>query len=330
MAGELGRTTTDLENDLLENGPEYDYFQAVRMIGLLANHKRREEGYTGDYRLRIRPELSFNYPTSDIAEIRQLDEETGFAITTTFLGLYGISSPLPAFFTEELLDDEWEDDEAPRGFLDVFHQHLYPLLYRAWVKYKFSHNAVEHGDESYWDILYNLIGLGSEDIKAAVSQPEQLLRYVGLLTEQRRSAVGLKTILEDLLNPLTVELVPCVERTVTIPEAQRLQLGVNHCTLGETAVVGMQVNDRTGRLIVKIGPLDAEQYVGLIADEKKLDLVRFIIKMYLMQPLDYEIVLALSPNTVKGVCLGDDMWSCLGADSWLFSSGNTETVEMSV
>lgn len=329
MAGELGRTTTDLENDLLENGPEYDYFQAVRMIGLLANHKRREDG-AGDYKLRIRPELSFNYPTSDIAEIRPLDDEAGFSITTTFLGLYGISSPLPAFFTEELLDDEWEDDEAPRGFLDVIHQHIYPLLYRAWVKYKFSHNAVEHGDESYWDILYNLIGLGSEDIKSAVTQPEQLLRYVGLLTEQRRSAVGLQTILEDLLDPLPVELVPCVERTVTIPEEQRLQLGMKYCTLGESAALGMQVNDRTGRLIVKIGPLDAEQYVGLIADEKKLDLVRFVIKMYLMQPLDYEIVLSLSPNTVTGVCLGDQMWSCLGSDSWLFSSGNTETVEMSV
>lgn len=330
MAGELGRTTTDLENDLLENGPEYDYFQAVRMIGLLANQKRREQGSTDEYKLRIRPELSFNYPTSDIAEIDPLEDETGFSITTTFLGLYGVSSPLPAFFTEELLDDEWEDDEAPRGFLDVIHQHIYPLLYKAWVKYKFSHNAVEHGDENYWNILYNLIGLGSEDIKAGVSQPEQLLRYVGLLTEQRRSSTGLQTILEDLLAPLEVELDPCVERTVTIPEAQRLRLGGRHCELGETAVLGMQVNDRTGKLVVRIGPLDTEQYIGLVADKSKLELVRLIIKMYLLQPLDYEIALSLAPNTVKGVCLGEEMWACLGKDSWLYSNGNTETVQMSV
>lgn len=330
MAGELGRTTTDLENDLLENGPEYDYFQAVRMIGLLANHRSREEGDASDFRLRIRPELSFNYPTSDIAEIRRLGEEPGFSISTTFLGLYGVSSPLPAFFTEELLDDEWEDDEAARGFLDVIHQHLYPVLYKAWVKYKFSHNAVEHGDESYWDILYNLMGLGSEEIKAAVTQPEQLLRYTGLLTEQRRSAVGLQTILEDVLDPIGVELEPCVERTVTIPETQRLRLGERHCTLGQSAVLGMQVNDRTGKVIVRIGPLDLNQYVELIADEQKLELVRFIIRMYLTQPLDYEIALALSPGTVQGVCLGESMWSGLGTDSWLLAEGNTETVEMSV
>jgi type VI secretion system protein ImpH len=330
MAGELGRTTTDLENDLLENGPEYDYFQAVRMIGLLGNHKRLEEGGGQDYKLRIRPELSFNYPTSDIAEIERLEEEPGFSITTTFLGLYGVSSPLPAFVTEELLDDEWEDDEAARGFLDVIHQHIYPLLYRAWVKYKFSHNAVEHGDENYWNILYNLIGLGSEDIRAGISQPEQLLRYVGLLTEQRRSAVGLQTILEDLLSPLSVEIEPCVERTVTIPEEQRVRLGQRHCELGESAVLGMQVNDRTGKVVVRIGPLDREQYTALVADQMQLGLVRDIIKMYLLQPLDYEISLSLAPDTVTGVCLGEPMWSCLGKDSWLFSNGNTETVQMSV
>jgi len=323
MAGELGRTTTDLENDLLENGPEYDYFQAVRMVGLLAKHKSED-----NYKLKVQPELSFNYPTSDIAGIRRIEDGSGFSIDTTFLGLYGVSSPLPAFFTEELLDDEWEDDDAPRGFVDVIHHHLYPLLYKAWVKYKFSHNAIEHGDEAYWDILYNLIGLGSDEIKASVTQPERILRYVGLLTEQKRSAVGLKTILKDVLHPLNVELDLCIERKVTVPENQRMSLGERGCKLGESAVVGLEGKDRTGKMAVKIGPLGLEEYAELITNDEQLEFLRCIMRLYMMQPLDYALSLQLSPGTVSGVCLGSEMWSCLGVDSWVFSDGNPETVAM--
>lgn len=328
MAGEFGRTTTDLEEDLLQNGSAYDYFQAVRMIGLLGRHKTNQENTSEDYKLKIRPELSFNYPTSDIASISREEDEAGFSISTTFMGLYGVSSPLPAFFTEELLDDEWEDDAAPRGFLDVIHQHLYPLLYKAWVKYKFSHNAIEHGDNNYWGILYSFIGLGTDEIKAVVKQPDLLLRYVGLLAQQRKSAVGLETILQDFLEPLQVELVPCVERIVTFPESQRIRLGERQSRLGDSTVLGVQVYDRTGKMVVKIGPLDLEQYKNLIADQNKLKFIKFVVKLYMTQPLDFDISLSLAPGTVSGISLGDEMWSCLGVDSWLYSNGNTETVQM--
>lgn len=327
MAGDLGRTITDLEEDLLQNGSAYDYFQAVRMIGLLDRHNSQDDTCE-KYRLRIQPELSFNYPTSDIASIGRLDDEAGFSISTTFMGLYGVSSPLPAFFTEELLDDEWEEDSAPRGFLDVIHQHLYPLLYKAWVKYKFSHNAIEHGDGNYWNILYSLIGLGTSEIKSVVTQPDLLLRYVGLLAQQRKSAVGLETILQDFLDPLAVELVPCVERNVTFPVSQRIRLGESQSRLGESTVLGMQVYDRTGKMVVRIGPLDLEQYKKLVRDEEKLRFIRFVVKLYMTQPLDFDISLSLAPGTVSGVTLGDEMWSCLGVDSWLYSNGNTDTVQM--
>jgi type VI secretion system protein ImpH len=180
----------------------------------------------------------------------------------------------------------------------------------------------------HWNILYSLIGLGTDEIKAAVAQPQSVLCYVGLLAQQRKSAVGLETILKDYLNPYLVEVEPCVTRMVTIPEAQQIRLGERQSRLGDSSVLGVQMEDRTGKMIVRIGPLGREEYKCLKGDEQKLKFVRFLVNLYMMQPLDFDIVLSLAPGTIGGMALGGDRWSCLGEDSWLYSQGNTATVDM--
>lgn len=332
MACETGTETSNLEHDLLNNSTAYDYFQAVRMIGLLGRQLTKNENETSSVKLNVRPELSFDYPSSDISNIHVVDGENGkeYSINTTFMGLYGVSSPLPAYFTEELLDDEWNDIKAPREFLDVIHQHLYPLLYKAWLKYKFSHNAIEHKDINYWNLLFSLIGIGTEEVKSAVIQPERLIRYTGLLAQQSRSAVGLQTVLQDYLSDYQINIEPCVLRSVPIPASQRLMLGSKNCILGDSVVLGSSIMDRTGKFVIRIGPLDEKKLDYLKKNINVLEFVKFIIKSYLMQPLEYDLILSLAPRTAKGVSLGVNEWSSLGRDSWLGMQETEDTVEMLV
>lgn len=332
MASETRQQATHLEKDLLENGAEYDYYQAVRLIALLGRKIGTDTTEIADYKLKVTPKLSFDYPSSDISDITVTEdnEVKEFSITTTFMGLYGVSSPLPAYFTEELLDDEWNDIHAPKGFVDVIHQHLYPLLYKAWLKYKFSHNAIERNDSNYWSLLFSLIGIGTDEIKSSLAQPERLIRYTGLLAHQSKSTVGLHAVLQDYLHDFKVDIEPCINRTVTIPLTQRLALGTSNCVLGEDTVLGSSIVDRTGKFRIKIGSVNKTQYQKIKSDPRIIEFVNFIVKSYLQQPLEFDLLLTLSSDTAQGASLGEHEWSRLGYDTWLGNHKNSASVDMLV
>jgi len=146
LASQIRRSTINIIEDLQEHSHEYDYFQAVKLLKRYkeanqeqssTSRRRRKREKVNETTLKIR-ELSLDYADSDINDV-YVDNEGNIELTTNFMGLYGISSPLPAYYTEELLDDQWDGDDAPRDFLDIIHQHLYPMLYSAWQKYRFAH-----------------------------------------------------------------------------------------------------------------------------------------------------------------------------------------------
>jgi predicted component of type VI protein secretion system len=88
--------------------------------------------------------------------------------------------------------------------------------------------------------------------------------------------------------------------------------------------------DRTGKMVIRIGPLDRDEYTKFIADGNRIDFVKFVTQFYMRQPLELEISLTLSPGTIPGISLGDETWGCLGVDSWLYLDGNSEAVDMLV
>ncbi len=273
--------------------------------------------------LRIQPELNLEYPQADIVDIDH-DEAAGqYRITTTFFGLYGVSSPLPGFYTEELLDDEWDELSGRKEFFDVIHNHIYPLLYRAWLKYKYSHMAVEFNDARYMEIIFSLIGLG-EAYRDEGEDYGYLLGYSGLLSQRTRSLVGLKTILRDHFGDLGIDIRPCVERKVPITRNQQCLLGRQNTSLSRDAVIGKQVDDRNGRFSVEIGPLNAARFAEITRKRETVDWIRKLIKLYLVQPLDYGITLLLEPGAETPASLGDVSCSVLGGNCWLISSTNRE------
>lgn len=329
MVGKTRGSTSHLKEDLIENGPAYDFFQALRLVGLLNKKNGKAKSFSlVPQKLRIRPELSLDYPGSDITEIQELEDKAGYAIQTTFMGLYGTSSPLPSYYTEDLIDAEWDEETAPREFLDIVHSHLYPLLFQAWLKHKFTHNAVERQDDSYWNILFSLFGLGTNEIKVAVKRPELFLRYIGLLSQQPKSAVGLKAILQDFLSPLKVDLLSCVERNVTIPSSQRMQLGIASTRLGKNAVVGEEITDRMGKVRICIGPLTADIFHAFVNDAGKIDFIKFLIRFYLTQALDFDFILLLDPGTLHSTTLGGNQWARLGQDTWMIDGSNEEQIRV--
>ena len=334
MGTEAGSASADLERDVLDNCQDYEFFQAVRLLRLLG--ERDAEGSRAPD-LRIRPELSMDYPPFDIASIERLPEDNRYSITTTFMGLYGTASPLPAFYTEELLDQAADEDHAPRGFLDIIHSHVFPLLYEAWSKYRFGLQAIEQDKAEYWDYLFSLIGLNDPELRELVPEPHRVLRYLGILSQQQRSLLGLQTILADYLRGLPVQVEACTPRKVTIPVSQRARLGSTDAAMDGNSALGECIEDRTGQFVLRIGPMPAEEYGRFFLKPERMRFIRFILRYYLAQPLECELVLVLQPGSIESTTLGGNDWSKmlgvtewarLGQDTWLVDGNNAEPVEI--
>ena len=90
MAYSRRRPDINIEPDILENGESYDFFQAVKLLKKISGSPSTNGTRLSN--IRIQPELNLDYPQSDIAEIKKLEGDNQYQITTTFFGLCIIST----------------------------------------------------------------------------------------------------------------------------------------------------------------------------------------------------------------------------------------------
>ena len=314
--------------ELLDNPRGFSFLQAVRLL----RHAYGGSGTKGARtflreQLRIRPYLSLGFPPTDLVEVKELPGEEDqpsdalrrFRMTATFLGLYGPSSPLPTFYTEDLLDEQNEDGSVSRDFLDILNHGFFVLFALADTHYSLCHQVCEEQDEDILLRLFALVGLGHQEmLDHSFRQPGHLLRATGLLTQFPRSAVGLKGVLADRLGA-PVQVLPCQPRMATIPEDQRCRLGREANVLGDNAWIGDRVVDAMGKIRVVLGPLDADTFQRSLPGETDHDELIKLIRFYCTQPLEFDLEFVLAPQEALPGRLGEARWSRLGCDVWLTS-----------
>jgi len=320
MAGETRQPAFDLKEEMLQEGKSFAFFQALRLLRLLAGPQSAADHDPIRDAVRIRPLLSLAHPPTEIDAIDDLPPGgPQFRITATFLGLYGESSPLPSFFTEDLMEDDSEGGGVNRPFVDLINYPLYLLFYEAWTRHRPYIKVVDEKDQKYFDILFSLAGLGVEGLPEGVPNSYQLLRYIGLLSMNPKSAMGLRQILADALDEPNLEIVPCIPRKVIIPEDQRCFLGRSGNVLGLESYLGETMIDMTRKYRIKVAPIDGNRYRQLLPGTFKFRRMMFLSKFYLMDDYESDLELGLGPGDVDDARLGDARWSRLGYDTWLLA-----------
>jgi len=322
MAATAGTTNAVVEQRLLANGERYAYFQAVRLLRLFG----KADGHAGDT-LRTRPQLTLAFPEADIDRIEKR-AEGGYRITANFFGLYGVASPLPTYYTEDLLDEQREGRHATRDFLDIVHYALYPLLFEAWSKYRLQRRVIEENDRKVENLLYAFVGLDDPTLRQALPYAKDLLRYAGLFNLRPHSALGLKVVLSDAFQPAIVDIDCCVPTVVPIPADQRLSLGLQGHCLGENAYLGAEISDVSSSLKIRLGDLPEALFHRLLPGEPDHERLRFLVDYYLTDPLTVTVELELRFNEVRTARTQNDegmKWCRLGLDTWLAPEASQRT-----
>lgn len=285
---------------------KHGFFQLLRLLRLrLGDEAAFRAG------VRVRPALSLGFPRNDVETVER-DEDGVWQVEANFFGLYGVTSPLPTFYSEDLIDEAMQGRSSTRDFLDLIHAALYPLLYRAWEKYRLWLRIAEHHEQAQLDRLYALVGLHGQNTAHAPT----LLAHAGLFSWRPRSALGLQSLLSGVLGGAPVQVDTCVEREIAIPVAGRTLLGEQASGLGEDTMLGQRVRDRAGNLSIIVGPLPADTFMSMLPGAPGFELTEQVLLHYLEAPLRCALYLLIEPGQREGIGLGES-WSRLGEQTWL-------------
>ena len=341
---------------LLTRGWQFDFFQAAWLLERYCGDRMPVggRGPVSDELIRFRPEVSMSFPATDVRRITARRGAGGadlhYRIDVTFMGLYGVSTPLPLHYAVDILRavepyqarptgeaaadaaepaDSDGDSTPTRDFLDIFHHRLVSLFYRSWAKYRYHVTFGMPGRDTITEYLLWLVGCARGHDEAALGvNPARLIRYAGLLTHHPRPAVSLEGLLCDYWHGMPARVHQCIGRWVPLTPADLNVLGMTNCQLGVDLTVGEQVYDLSGAFNITLGPMDWATYLFFLPGEWGYEQTRSLVHYYCSDPLSFTIEIKLLPGEAQPMHLStDDEAGRLGLTSWV---GEGEAAETSV
>ena len=316
MATDARQQAADLVQKLISNGDRFSFFQAIRLLRL---HAQRQ-GQNPDDVIRTRPRLGMGFPKTDLTSVKLTQKDT-YDVIANFLGLYGVDSPLPMFYTEDLLREQSDGYTVNREFLDIFAQSLYPIFYQTWLKTRPSVRVVEHNDERMLAILYAFVGIDSPNENTMAPGVGALLRAGANFSRLTRTAAGLQSVIQVCFPQAQVSVEQLHPVKVLIPQQQRCYLGEQAAGLGDDAHLGHECRSLSG-IKLRLLELPASLFLSLLRDGQQHERIRFLVDYYLIEPVALRVELGLAAGQAAPVQLGSPVWSKLGANTWLLPSGH--------
>jgi type VI secretion system protein ImpH len=337
MVASVWGTDPPLEKQLFDEGYCFEFFQAVRLLGLLYPEREPLGGpLLSSEAVRFHAHQSLNFPPSEIHTIdRPSDSDSPANMTGAFLGLTGPVGVLPVPYTELLLERRKAKDHALADFLDLFNHRLISLFYRAWEKHRlfvaFERNPLDTGQgASFTHYLFDLIGMGTAGLRGRLEVPDQaLLIYAGLLAQSPRSACALEAMLSDYFGvPVRVEQFLGKWFSLERMHLSYLDREGLHNQLGLGAIAGDAVWNHQASFRVWVGPLPLDRFRSFLPGEKGFCELIELSRFFTDRTFDFDIRLILRAGEVPWFQLTDEGSDAprLGLVSWL----KTETFEVDV
>ncbi|WP_311968398.1 type VI secretion system baseplate subunit TssG [Pseudomonas baltica] len=299
---------------------EYSLFQAVLLVTdrLRAAHPGLSEEQLYD-QVEFQANPSLGFPGSDVDRVQFFEEHGELRARMRFnlIGLFGASSPLPAFYGEQALGDT-EEGNPTRAFLDVFHHRLQRLMLPIWRKYRYNASFQSGARDAFSEQLFSLVGLGGVQIRESQDLNwKRLLPYLGLLSLRAHSAALVESVLRYYFKHEELLIEQCIERQVQVLDDQQNRLGEDNSALGEDLVLGETVRDRSGKFRIHINHLDWQRFHEFLPIGEGYQPLCALVRFTLRDPLDYDVRLVLRREEIRELCIGEENACRLGWTSWL-------------
>ena len=322
MATHGRRTKPPIADTLFTQGHRFNFYQAVRLLEILAPGKSSVgvESSAEKETIRFKSLVGAAFPASDIDSIIPSQDENGPAqMTVNLMGLAGCLGPLPAVYTELIQKRAWRKDTAFKAFLDIFNHRLLSLLYRTRTTFRpgFEFKLPQHSRIA--SFFFSLMGLGTEGLRSRMQIPDRaLMFYCAYLSQKPANLAVLENMLKDYFKAPVKGVQFCGQwRHIESDQLTRLGKNGQNRRLGQSAFLGRRIWDQSGKFELHIGPLPAARFIEFLPPGCAFGALCELTRFYVGSILEFEFVLLpdLDDPPVSG--LGGTYSPRLGWTSWL-------------
>lgn len=255
--------------------------------------------------VRFRPHPGMGFPVSELKNVERdvCNPDAPPTVRTTFLGLYGVDSPLPTAYLD-YITQRHDGHDAVMAFLDIFNHRFITQYYRIWRKYNYPASFEAGAVDDISRCLLGLIGLGIPGSENHIATP--VSRFLALLSVMRlptRTAEGV-TALVGLLAPLTkATVVPHDPQPVILPAPAGLSKN-SRISLKTRTLLGRTGTDVNSQLLLKLYTEDAAEARGWLPGGQLHSDLLVLLRVYLGWRCQARLQLTLPVSLLPAARLG--------------------------
>ncbi len=292
--------------------------------------------HPADDPVRFRPDPGMGFPASELKAIETFDAdpERPATVRTRLLGLYGVDSPLPTAFLDDIAQRR-EGHEALEAFLDIFNHRIFTQFYRIWRKYSYPATFQAGGADATSQCLLGLIGLGIPGTAKQIATPiSRFLALLGVMRLPTRNAEGIIALVKLLAPNTQARVTPHWPQK--IPLAQPASLSTSRpVSLSQGTPLGSVGHDANSQLHLALFTEDTDEARGWLPSGQLHNDLLVLLRVYLGWRCTAKLQLSLPvrslPEPVLGrtpVRLGMTAVLGLGSDAWQVAEHDTITINL--
>ncbi|MBK4716982.1 MULTISPECIES: type VI secretion system baseplate subunit TssG [Tenebrionibacter/Tenebrionicola group] len=279
---------------------EYNFYRFCRTLETLSGTKLGTGASLADP-VRFRPDPHMGFPAGELrrTETDPNNPQAPPTVRTTFLGLYGVDSPLPTDIVDAI-NQGADGAEAMAAFLDIFNHRIMTQFYRIWRKYSYPATFEAGGTDSISSSLMALMG-----IMPGRHQPApRLLGLLQPLLMTTHTVDGIKAVIRNCAPGTRVCVV--ANQPVNFPTRLRARLSAaSPMRLQKGVVMGSNVSDANYCMTVELETDDPDEVTGWLPGGLLREEVFLLLKTYLGHDYDMRFWLTLPVNLLPRPRLGD-------------------------
>ena len=308
----------------------FGFHQLVESIAEASsiNLDELENTLIGESIFRFFTNPKINFPVGDIEQLIILEEDGRevFQFLVNFLGLQGSSGPLPGSVLDEIAE-EHNNNPIQSIYLDFFNHHLITVFHQIWRKYKYYIKFNSNFSDNYSRNIMNLLGVSRDFIKFTHLNWHKIFYHLGIIQSGIRTKEALTSIIQHYFDLHDISLEEHVRKIVEVEVEQKNQVGIKNIMLGENFILGDKVESFSNKFRVNINNLKLDEFHQFLPNTKKYRQLQELIRFLLKDPLPYDVLLGLHPDTKSTFILGKDNSSFLGWTTLInINSGKSQSL----
>ncbi|CAI2456050.1 type VI secretion system baseplate subunit TssG [Serratia liquefaciens] len=279
--------------------------------------------HPADDPVRFCPHPGMGFPASELKTVEYDEEDKSRppVVRTTFMGMYGVDSPLPAAYLDDI-SQRREGHEALQGFLDIFSHRILTQFYRIWRKYSYPATFEPGGTDKISQSLLGLVGLGIPGTANHIATPvSRFLALLGVLRQPGKTQEGMQALVSLLAPDTTAKVSPYCLRPVAVSQPLGFY-GDQDFKLDGNTPLGDEAMDANSQLLIALTTDNDQEAQGWKPDGLLYQDFLVMLRVYLGWRFKAKIQLTVSTRLLAAPPLGEGtLW--LGMNGVLGAEGET-------